>query len=392
LDSISGDNAVDAEGFSRFANGASAAAARMIEETRRTYTRPNIEEMQVSLLITLFPVCFTIDNSSIAYPYEEPYWQFIRAIDMQKLTPDVLDILSQKEVHFHDGCVLVEVRDCRTSSSSSYRVLLKPGYDVVVRDAASNAQVTKDSDLLEIEKRMLLHQSRPLCLVPDPAVFLLSSMLNFCERKMLPPKAIKPLPVVAKAASPLYNFLLGRNGGRRPVAGFSGLGLPVYGVPPAAEPVVQPFILPNSSDAINARRGSVVLQALHNREIRFTRPPKHFFVSLRVAQTKTSPTYVGILQFGTNGADSGQKIVITLGGAKRATLYLEGLFLVFQREGFVKSVQSPQPPPPLTPKKVETLPDSNVPVDATLRRAPPPTQPTVAIVSEPSSQRKRKNN
>ena len=210
-------------------------------------------------------------------------------------------------------------------------------------------------------------------------------MLNFCERKLLPPKTIKPIPLLSRAVSPLYNFLLGRNGGRRLTSGFSGLGLPVFGIPPVAEPVVQPFILPNSADSINARRGNVHLSALHNREIRFTRPPKHFFVSLRVAQTKSGGLYVGILQFGTL-ADAGQKMVITLGSAKRAALYLEGLFLVFQREGFLRTILEP----PVTPaKKVETLPDSNVPADATLRRAPPPTEPTVAIVSEPSS-RKRK--
>ena len=86
------------------------------------------------------------------------------------------------------------------------------------------------------------------------------------------PKTIKPAVAKRKTGSPLYNFLLLRNGGRKPSSGFSGNGLPVFGMPPAQEPVVQPFILPNSPDSINARREGMKMSELYNREVRFFFP------------------------------------------------------------------------------------------------------------------------
>jgi hypothetical protein len=71
-----------------------------LQETKPFAVSPfvldSMSDLLVSLQINLFPSCFTIDASTIAYPYEEPYRQFVRAIDTHRLSPDVLDVLSEK--------------------------------------------------------------------------------------------------------------------------------------------------------------------------------------------------------------------------------------------------------------------------------------------------------
>ena len=46
-----------------------------------------------------------------------------------------------------DGCVAVEIDDMRDVRPCSHRVLLRPQYDVVVRDAAASS-ISSDHDLL----------------------------------------------------------------------------------------------------------------------------------------------------------------------------------------------------------------------------------------------------
>ena len=344
---------MNADGVSQSANGVSIATARYLKERRLAVeanpSKTNLADLKVSLTVHLYPMCFTIDSSVIAYPYDEPYIQFIRALDSRRLTPDVLDIL--KDCIFYEGCVAVEINDLRNAAPHNYRILLRPHFDVVVREAASS--ITSDFDLLQVEKHMLLAASKPLCLTPDPTVFFVSSFLNFCERRLdirsrdLPKLLNSGASVNKSNKFSLQSFLLHRNGGRKVLSAGSGQGLPVFGVPPVAvEPVVQPQILPNLTDSINGKRSPVNFDAFYNREVSFDRPPaRKVFFAIRISQQKFLPRiYHGVLRVGTgpDTGQNGQKTVFVLGSKDRAALFLEQLFLTFQREGYVRNIVAPQ--------------------------------------------------
>jgi hypothetical protein len=214
------------DGFSRSANGVAIATAKYVNETMARNKRPSVklDELKVSLVVHLYPLCFTMDSSAIAYPYDEPYIQFIRALDARRLTPDVLDVL--KDCIFYEGCVAVEINDLRGAAACNYRVLLQPQFDVVVREAATS--ISTDLDLLQVEKHMLLASSKPLCLVPDPTVFFVSALLNFYQRRLelgasqLPGLAAAALPLKPQGKPSLHSFLLMRNGGRKIASGGNG--------------------------------------------------------------------------------------------------------------------------------------------------------------------------
>jgi hypothetical protein len=266
---------VNADGFSRCANGVAVATAQYVNEIARNMRpRLNLAELKVSLVVHLYPLCFTMDNSAIAYPYEEPYIQFIRAIDARRLTPDVLDVL--KDCIFYEGCVAVEINDLRGAVECNYRVLLRPQFDIVVREAATS--ISTDMDLLQVEKHMLVAASKPLCLVPDPTVFFVSSLVNFYQRRLelgarqLPGMVAAALPAKPQDRPSLHSFLLLRNGGRKLTVGGTGQGLPIFGVPPAVEPVIQPTICLTPPDSINGKRAPINFEQFYNREISFDRP------------------------------------------------------------------------------------------------------------------------
>ncbi len=48
---------------------------------------------------------------------------------------------------------------------------------------AAASDVQTDVELIEIEKRMLMAMSKPLCLVPDVNVFFIASAAQFNRRK-----------------------------------------------------------------------------------------------------------------------------------------------------------------------------------------------------------------
>ncbi len=337
------DGPMNADGYSRAANGASIATANYLaERMKERQPRFNLAELKVSLTVHLYPVCFTIDSSPIAYPYDEPYIQFIRALDSRRLTPDVLDVL--KDCIFYEGCVAVEINDLRDALETNYRILLRPQFDIVVRDAASS--ISNDFDLLQVEKQMLVAASKPLCLIPDPTVFFVSSLINYCERRVQVrpkqiPKLLESMASIKPQKFSLHSFLLLRNGGRKVTFTGSGQGLPMFNVPPVSD-IVQPYILPNLADSVNGKRSPINFEQFYNREICFDRPPaRKVFFCVRVTQQKVLPRiYHGVFRVGTapDTGTNGQKAMFALGSKERAVLFLEQLFLTFQREGYQKTI------------------------------------------------------
>jgi hypothetical protein len=371
------DSPINADGYARSANGVSIAASQYVaRRVEHQQSRSSLAELKVSLTVHLYPVCFTIDSSPIAYPYAEPYLQFIRALDSRRLTPDVLDVL--KDCIFVDGCVAVEINDLRDARPCNHRVLLRPQYDVIVRDAAASS-ISSDHDLLQVERHMLLAASKPLCLAPDPAVFFVTSLINYCERRVeLLPKQIPQVLDSAALVKPqkfsLHSFLLMRNGGRKVTFRGSGQGIPMFNVPAVAEKeIVQPFILPNFQDSVNGKRAPLNFELFYNREVAFDRPPaRKVFFCIRITQQKGGPrVYHGVFRVGTSPdtGSNGHKTMFALGSRERATLFLEHLLLTFQREGYVKTVVSQQ-------QQAQSQPPA---------AASAPPQPMVSAASTPSS-------
>jgi hypothetical protein len=277
-------------------------------------------------------------------------------------------VLSEKQVHFYDGCIVVEVRDFRSPTVSRgtdevqprvHRVLLEPGYDTVVRDAAKLAaanSIQTDWELLEIERRLLLAVSRPLCLVPDPNVFLIGAATNFKERKFeIEPEVLSGLRAqvglvatatagAAQHKSELYRFLLQRYGERKPRrasgGGGGGQALPVYGLPPQTSGSFQPIITPNMNESISGRLASANDFCV-GREIKWDRAAgRRIFHVLRIMQVSGRPgIYSAIQRIGASpdNDQNGVRAQVVLGYKENAVTFLEQMASLLQREGYIKS-------------------------------------------------------
>ena len=74
----------------------------------------------------------SLENETSKIPYEED--ELLKCIDNQQLPPVLVELLEEAGAQvFYNGCVFVEVRDLRDSSSKqSWNVLLKPSPQVCV--------------------------------------------------------------------------------------------------------------------------------------------------------------------------------------------------------------------------------------------------------------------
>ena len=72
-----------------------------------------------------------LENETSLIPYHED--ELLNCIDNQQLPPVLVELLEEVGAQvFYDGCVFVEVRDCRENSKLSWHVLLKPSSQVSI--------------------------------------------------------------------------------------------------------------------------------------------------------------------------------------------------------------------------------------------------------------------
>src|SRR5690606_30980940 len=77
-----------------------------------------LDELKPSLVVNLHPTFFTLDNN-ISHPYSAASREFLRAIDSQRLSVDLLDLLQDIPCHWYGGCLVVELRHYRHLSAAA---------------------------------------------------------------------------------------------------------------------------------------------------------------------------------------------------------------------------------------------------------------------------------
>ena len=143
---------------------------------------------------------------TIKLPYEEN--ELLDYIDNEQIPPmlvDVLDSNCDSDEHldlFHFGKLFVEIQDYRKNANvnnqtyESKFVLLRPTAQTIFSDveklttfdfnpnSCAFQRSWSDEEKLELESKLVLATSDPICLDPNPLTFLSSNQLNY-EKKWL---------------------------------------------------------------------------------------------------------------------------------------------------------------------------------------------------------------
>ncbi|KAJ7036529.1 Spt20 family-domain-containing protein, partial [Mycena alexandri] len=133
-----------------------------------------------SFSVHLHPEHWTLNNVS-KFLYNTQISGLLDDIRAHRIPVDFLELFDAAKIPFYDGCMIVELLDYRPQQRNKEaapdkpertRVVLHPNGETLFADICSlnrkNGNKWSDRDALEIEARLLLATSPPLCLAPDP--------------------------------------------------------------------------------------------------------------------------------------------------------------------------------------------------------------------------------
>ncbi|KAJ7068910.1 Spt20 family-domain-containing protein [Mycena belliarum] len=133
-----------------------------------------------SFSVHLHPDYWTLNNAS-KFLYNTPISGLLDDIRAHRVPADFLDLFDAFKVPFFDGCMIVELLDYRPQQRGAEttldipertRVVLHPNGETMFADICSlnrkQGGTWTDRDALDIEARLLLATSPPLCLAPNP--------------------------------------------------------------------------------------------------------------------------------------------------------------------------------------------------------------------------------
>ncbi|KAJ7065397.1 Spt20 family-domain-containing protein [Mycena amicta] len=136
-------------------------------------------------------------NNVSKFSYSTPISSLLDDIRAHRIPVDFLDIFDAAKVPFYEGCMIVELLDYRQQALDKperTRVVLYPNGETLFADiCAQNRKLGEkwtDRDALEVEARILVATSQPLCLIPDPH---LTRVVNHVMRVSTPtvPNSLK---------------------------------------------------------------------------------------------------------------------------------------------------------------------------------------------------------
>lgn len=167
-----------------------------------------LADCKVSLTMNLFARGFCFDNQTTCFPYSPQTLPLIEAIDGGQLTSDLMDLFDDIPCHFHNGGLVVLIRDFRHASPCmpmpvEKRVLLRPDSACLLGDVEHltrkiSPHLAPDV-LISIERKLLKRiRFKPICLEPHAEVGVLASMLSVNRAKL----ANVPLPRFIRTVSP----------------------------------------------------------------------------------------------------------------------------------------------------------------------------------------------
>ncbi|KAK7031667.1 Spt20 family-domain-containing protein [Favolaschia claudopus] len=161
-----------------------------------------------SFSVHLHPEHWTLNNVSTKFLYNTQISCLLDDIRAHRIPVDFLDLFDAVKVPFYDGCMIVELLDYRPQQRNNQaaldkpaktRVVLHPNGETLFADICSLNRKAggkwTDRDALEVESRLLLATSPPLCLAPDPH---LTRVVNHVLRVSTP---TVPISLKRKAAA-----------------------------------------------------------------------------------------------------------------------------------------------------------------------------------------------
>ncbi|KAG6855908.1 hypothetical protein H0H87_009514 [Tephrocybe sp. NHM501043] len=147
-----------------------------------------------SFTVHLHPEHWTLNNGS-KFLYNNQIASLLDDVRAHRIPVDFLDLFEAAKVPFYDGCMIVELLDYRPQRSKEptpdkperTRAVLHPNSETLWADICAMNQrfggKWTDRDALEMEARLVLATSPPLCLDPNPH---LSRVANHVMRVSTP--------------------------------------------------------------------------------------------------------------------------------------------------------------------------------------------------------------
>ncbi|KAJ3507597.1 hypothetical protein NLJ89_g6208 [Agrocybe chaxingu] len=164
------------------------------------------ESLPASFTVHLHPEHWVLNNGS-KFLYNHQLASLLDDIRAHRIPVDFLELFDAARVPFYDGCMVVELLDYRPQRSKEpalktperTRVVLHPNSETLWADICSlnqkNGKKWTDMDALEVEAKLLLATSQPLCLDPNPH---LTRIVNHVLRVSTPSM---PLSLKRKASA-----------------------------------------------------------------------------------------------------------------------------------------------------------------------------------------------
>lgn len=192
-------------------------------------------DLAPSFVVALFEDSFVIEPGDVGpIPYGHPVARdLVWAINRQQLTPGLMEVLVETGgAQFYDGCLVVGLVDYRKQAFGSaqpstgharpstmgllgvvknpamqpemHKILLKPTYQTLVADIDSTLAPEM---ALDVEAKLLLATSGPVCLDPSPAVGAALQQLHYDRGKIRSAldKLAQPMRTPAALAEDLYS-------------------------------------------------------------------------------------------------------------------------------------------------------------------------------------------
>ncbi|XP_055958940.1 transcription factor SPT20 homolog isoform X1 [Patella vulgata] len=323
-----------------------------------------------------------VETETIKLPYEES--DLLEYVDDAQLPPFLVDLLEKAHINvFYSGCVVIEVRDYRRSTSGSHDsqyVLLRPTSQSLLCDIntiiSENSTLTHE-DHFALESELLLATEEPLCLDPSPAVCLINNRVQFEEKKLCNPSlkrsvkkytqaAVNRKRKLAQAPAPkelkLFDFITRKkekNRNNLPVKQNLKMAKSCVDVWKQKNPVnlTAPSVLEvdKFTKILEKLPPGVEYPKVFVEEHTLEREPnqeKHMLAKITISKRSSDETYFGELyldyEYSVNKADGGCSCQFILGCRDDVDKYLKQFEQLFTEEGrrLVKiTIQKPNLPP-----------------------------------------------
>ncbi|KAH8116310.1 Spt20 family-domain-containing protein [Phellopilus nigrolimitatus] len=137
------------------------------------------EKSPASFSVHLYPAHWTL-NSGPNFMYNNEVSSILEDIRAFRIPTDFIQLFDDAGVPYYNGCLIVEIRDYRPAKAKDpilekpdvQRVVLRPNPETIWADIcmmnAKTGSAWTDVEALEIEAKLLMSTSTPLCLDPDP--------------------------------------------------------------------------------------------------------------------------------------------------------------------------------------------------------------------------------